>query len=212
LIPTTERPLSERERAELTRRLDAARDARARSLTTSAGASALVCGALALATLLASNAPNAIVLGFWALLWLFFTLWVGVPSRKLMTHQVAAFETALRADRAREIRIRSERVVEFEEEEDEGACWAFDHGADATLFIVGQEFYEDDDFPNSDFALVEILGEHGSPIDVWTENHGRKLGPERVIPGIVKNTLEIPEHLSVVEARLEDIEDALRRC
>jgi hypothetical protein len=52
--------------------------------------------------------------------------------------------------------------VEFEGEEDEGACYAFEYGLDASIFVAGQEFY-DDDFPNSDFSIVEILGASGDP-------------------------------------------------
>jgi hypothetical protein len=78
--------------------------------------------------------------------------------------------------------VLSERVVEFEEEEDEGACYAFaQDGGASTIFVIGQEFYDDDDFPNSDFAIVEILGGSGRPVDVLVTKRGRKLTPERVV-------------------------------
>ena len=126
-----------------------------------------------------------------------------------MSGQVRMFEEAIRAKRVREIQVQATRVVEFEEEEDEGACYAFDHGGNAVVFIVGQEFYEDDDFPNSDFSIIEILGSRGSPVDIWTEKTGRKLTPNRVVPAKLKWTLELPEHLEVVDGPLDRIEEVL---
>jgi hypothetical protein len=123
-----------------------------------------------------------------------------------MRGQVRMFEEAIRANRAREIRLQATRVVEFEEEEDEGACYAFDHDGDTTVFIVGQEFYEDDDFPNTDFSMIEILGERGQPIEVLLRKHGRKLLPERVVPAAVKNRLDLPPHLTIAPNSLDEIE------
>jgi hypothetical protein len=126
-----------------------------------------------------------------------------------MRGQIPILESALRAGRAREIRIQSPRVVEFEEEEDEGACYAFEHDAGSSIFIVGQEFYEDEGFPNADFSIVEILGESGTPIDSRVVPHGRKLTPERIVPAAVKHRLELPDHLAVVAAPLDRVESAL---
>lgn len=78
------------------------------------------------------------------------------------------------------------------------------------MFVVGQEFYEDDDFPNTDFSMVEILGAAGGPIDVLLKKDGRKLPPERVIAASVKNGLELPQHLDVLPVALDRLERTLR--
>ena len=171
-----------------------------------------MCGPLAVLTLWLSDAPAPVIVAFWTLMTLVFTLWIGLPWRRLVRGQIPILEDGLRTNRARELRLRSERVVEFEEEEDEGACYAFDHdGGASAVFIIGQEFYEDDDFPNSDFSMTEILGGGGTPVDVLLTKRGRKLTPERVVPARLKNQLDLPEHLEVVAAPLERIETALRR-
>src|SRR5262245_32485747 len=144
MLSQIERPLSDEERRQLTMRLANARRERALAFTKTGAASAAVCGVLALLTLLASDAPRPVIGAFWAALWLLFTIWIGAPQRKLMAGQASAFEDALRTNRVREIRLEATRVVEFEEEEDEGACYAFEHGPNAAVFVVGQEFYEDD--------------------------------------------------------------------
>jgi hypothetical protein len=209
VLSQTERSISDEERGQLTARLENARNECARALMKTGVVSAAVCGVLALLTFLASDAPRALIAAFWAALCLVFTIWIGVPQRKLMAGQARAFEEALRTNRVREIRVQATRVVEFEEEEDEGACYAFGHEANAAVFIVGQEFYEDDDFPNTDFSMLEILGSRGQPVDVLLVKRGRKLEPERVVPAAVKNRLELPEHLAIVNSSLDTIEASL---
>lgn len=212
MLDSTERPLTDAERAHLTARLQAARDESRHALWKTGTVSAAVCGSLMLLTLWLSDAPRLIIVGFWAAMTLLFALWTGLPWRRLMRGQIPILEDGLRANRAREVRLRSSRCVEFEEEEDEGACYAFDiDDGSSSIFIVGQEFYEDDDFPNSDFSIVEILGTGGRPIDASLTKRGRRLKPERVIAARVKNRLELPEHLEVVHAPLAQIEAALDR-
>jgi len=206
-----ERSLNAAERNQLAARLQNARAESSKALLKTGAASAGVCGVLMLLTLWLSDAPAAVVVGFWALITLLFTLWVGMPWRRLMRGQIPILQDALTANRARERRLRSTRVVEFEEVEDEGACYAFDRDGNASIFITGQEFYEDDDFPNTDFSMIELLGTGGTAVDVLLTKSGRKLTPERVIPASVKNALELPEHLEVVPAPLDRIESALRR-
>ena len=212
VLTQTERPLTDAERRHLESRLAAARRESELALVKAGGASAVVSGALAVATLLASDAPRLVIAGFWTIVWLAFTLWIGLPGRRLMHGQVALFEDALRTGRAREIRVETRRVVEFEEEEDEGACYAFEHEPGASLFIVGQEFYADEEFPNSDFSMVETLGGRGQAIDVTVVKRGSKLAPLRVVPAATKRRLEIPDHLAVVAASVDVIETALPRA
>jgi hypothetical protein len=206
----TERPLTDEERGQLTVRLANARAETRRAMLKTGGASGAVCVLLAILTRLASEAPGLLIAVFWFLLWLIFTLWIGIPWRSLMRDQVRMLARALRTNRVREIRIQATRVVEFEEEEDEGACYAFEYDDNSVIFIVGQEFYEDDDFPNTDFSMIEILGERGQPIDICLTKHGRKLQPERVIPAATKNRLSLPEHLTIVQTALDRIEASLR--
>ena len=212
MLTTSERPLTEAERHSLTDRLEQARRESRTALARVAMSSAAVCGILAILTMLASGAPRPVIILVWSAVAVVFTLWIGLPWHRTMRQQVVFFDDALRASRARVTRVQSSRVVEFEEEEDEGACWAFEHGPGTSLVIVGQEFYEDDDFPNSDFTIVEFLGTRGQPVTSVLEKVGAKLRPERVVPASVKRRLEIPETLTVANAPLERLEEGLRRA
>ena len=207
----SKRPLTDAEREKLSARLAKARTMASLALVKMGAVSAAVCGMLMIATLLASTAPRSLIVIFWLVMAALFTIWIGMPGRRLMLSQIAPLEDALRTSRALVIRIQSEHVVEFEEEEDEGACYAFDDDGARVVFIVGQEFYEDDDFPNSDFSMVEIVGSGGTPVDIWLEKTGRKLTPDRVVPAKVKWTLELPEHLAVVDVPLDRVEELLPR-
>jgi hypothetical protein len=211
VLETSERPLNADERDQLMARRQNARAESSRALLKTGGASGAVCGVLMLLTLWFSDAPVAVIVGFWSLMTLLFTLWIGMPWRRVMRGQIPILEDALQANRARDLRLRSNRVVEFEEVDDEGACYAFDRDGSSSIFITGQEFYEDDDFPNSDFSMIELLGTNGTVVDVLLAKSGRKLTPERVIPAGVKNSLELPEHLEVLPVPLDRIESALRR-
>jgi hypothetical protein len=207
----SERPLTPDERAELSARLTRARQERATALVKTALSATIVCGILAVITMAASTAPWWVIVPFWSGLVVIFTLWIGLPWHRLMTQQVASLSDALRTSRARVTEVHSSRVVEFEEEEDEGACWAFEHGRGASLFVVGQEFYEDDDFPNSEFAIVDLLGSRGQTVDSLLMKTGRKLTPERVVPASVKRLVAIPDSFTIVDAPIEDVENRLDR-
>jgi hypothetical protein len=206
-----ERPLSDAERATLTLRLQQARRESRLALVKTGAASSAVCGLLGVLTALASDAPLAVIVAFWLALATLFTAWIGWPWRKLMRRQIPVLEGALRTARVIDTRLTSRRVVEFEEFEDEGACYAFAQEDGSCVFVVGQEFYDDDDFPNTDFSIIDVIGENGLPVTSWLTKVGAKLRPERVVPAAMRDALEIPEHLVVVETPIDHIEAALRR-
>jgi hypothetical protein len=49
----------------------------------------------------------------------------------------------------------------------------------------------------------------GRLLRVRLEKTGRKLTPDRVVPANVKWTLELPEHLAVVDVSLDRVEELL---
>ena len=99
-------------------------------------------------------------------------------------------------------------MVALDEQEDEGACFAF-QVADRIVFVSGQEFYPSASFPNSDFALVEISDSRGRIVEMAIETAGKKLQPIRTIAAESKSRLQIPDHLHIILGRLDDIERLL---
>jgi hypothetical protein len=137
VIEEFDRPLQPEERDEVARRLDRETSAATTVVFRTGAATASVCVLLALWTLAASDAPRSIVIAFWSVLAVLLTLWIAAPQRRSRARQAAALSDALRANRARELRIQSSRVVEFEEIEDEGACYAFEADNARVLFVCG---------------------------------------------------------------------------
>jgi hypothetical protein len=206
-----ERALTDAEKLELQTRLDRLQSMIRVGPLKTAAASVAVCGILAILTLVFSEAPRLVIVGFWLVLAILFTVWIGVPGRADVRRQQALLTAALQDDRGRVFRVQSNRVVEFEEIEDEGACFAFDIGDGRVLFVLGQEFYADDEFPNTDFSLVTVLGPGNVITDEIFTKSGTKLEPERRIARDVKERLTIPDHLDIVDADLAAIESALPR-
>ena len=123
--------------------------------------------------------------------------------------RIRAIEDVLQRDEARETRIRSNEMVEFEEEEDEGACYAFQVTDNSMVFVSGQDFYPSAKFPNSDFSLIDIVDRDGGIIDQFVATHGKRLRPIRTIGAKLKLKLRIPDNLLVLSGKLEDLERTL---
>ncbi len=173
---------------------------------------AAVIAALWLATLVASDAPWPVVTLFWTVVGGGIVAWVWRDIRRDLGHASSwarRMETAAARGRARVWDIVSTRYAEFEEYEDEGACWAFDLGSGRIVFVTGQEFYPAPGFPSLDFSLVDAVDDNSQVVDSWIEKRGEAVAPDRVIPREVKLRLDIPEHLAVIRGDLDDLEEAL---
>jgi hypothetical protein len=118
-------------------------------------------------------------------------------------------ESAVRRNQARVLRIRANEVVEFEEEEDEGATYAFQLEDDRIVVIAGQDFYPSAKFPNTDFSLVDILAEDGTVVEGVIAKEGIKLKPSRVIGVDVWRKLKVPYHLETLAGKLDSLEQLL---
>lgn len=208
------RPLTGAERGRLEERLEELRrSARsgARGPVAVAAAAAVV---LWILTLLASDASWVAVTAFWAAAGTLLALWVRRDQRPdgfSLEAMAAETDSALRRGEAEVYDIAARRYVEFEEVEDEGACWAFELGDGRVAFLAGQEMYAAPGFPSLDFSLVYPLDGRGRAVDLWIEPRGEPVPPARVIPAAVKLRLAdaLPAHLESVRADLDRLEEAL---
>jgi hypothetical protein len=161
---------------------------------------------------MASDAPWVIVTVFWAVVGTGITLWV----RRDLSREVGQFsamakrlESATRRNEADVYDIRASAYVEFEEVEDEGACYAFDVGGGRIAFISGQEFYAGSKFPSLDFSLIYILDEEEQAVDMLIEKRGARADSVRTIPAAAKWEIDVPESLSVLKGSLDELEEIL---
>jgi hypothetical protein len=161
-------------------------------------------------TLLASDVSWQVVTGFWIVAGGAITLWVvrdvGSQSRDV-ARVVVGLQSALRRNEAEVYDVDATAFAEFEEFEDEGACYAFELTAGGLLFLRGQQFYETARFPSLGFSLVHLLDERGQTVDVVVQKRGPRAAPARIIPASVKPGLEIPEHMELREGSLGTLDD-----
>jgi hypothetical protein len=161
-------------------------------------------------TMLASDAPWLVITIFWMVMGIALTLWLRRDMSKAdLKTAIQALLSALRRNEVEEHRIEATGFAEFEELEDEGACYAFQIDADRVVFICGQEFYPGAKFPSLDFSVVEPLTENGQPVFGWIEKRGSKATPLRTIPAHMKRDLEIPYHLELRNASIATVETDL---
>jgi hypothetical protein len=214
LFEAVRRPLSDAERrlvrARIRNLVTRGRRGRAMSIPIT-GAIVLVLWAL---TMLASDAPRLVITAFWLVVGAGIALW----SRRDMTRHEAqlmggakGLESALKRNEADVYNVRAQSFAEFDEVEDEGACYAFELPGNRVVFVVGQEFYESARFPSLDFSLVYVLDEGDRTVDVIIQKRGAKAKPARRISAAFKQSVESPEHLEVRNGTIDDLEAMFSR-
>ena len=148
-----------------------------------------------------------------ALFWLALIIPIGgwgfVADAKKARARLRDLTASLKDGQVREVRIVTTALVDFQEEEDEGAQYAFDLGDGTVVFVTGQDFYPTRSFPNSDFSLLYVHAPNGNLVDLHITTHGKPLAPIRTISAEAKRQLRIPDHLKRVEGSLGEIERVL---
>jgi hypothetical protein len=137
--------------------------------------------------------------------------WIGLEERGKLRRKAHDLAEVLRCDLVQETVIIASELVEFEEIEDEGACYAFQVSESQIVFISGQDFYPSPKFPCSDFSIVEMRTTKGVLVEVLLEKRGHRLSPARTIGREECAGLKLGRHLQVVEGRLDQIERLLAR-
>lgn len=105
--------------------------------------------------------------------------------------------------------VKSDRMIEIQELEDEGACYLFEVEGKKLLLLFGQEYYPGPKFPSTDFSLIQILDSKKNPIQFFIEKRGEKLKPYKTIPA--KNRLKqmIPYEHKFIHCGIDDLEEHL---
>lgn len=208
-IDSVTRPLSNTERRLLTADLHRS-ERRQRSLPKrTLSANVLVFGSLWALTMIATKEYRLFATALWLGLTVVVNLWAYFPEKSKLRAAVHRFEDALRRNEVQEIRIQSDSLVELEEIEDEGACFAFQLNDHRIVFVSGQDYYPSARFPSNDFSVIRVFDSRGSLVQELIEKRGSKLKPKRSIPAKVKSKVDIPEHLEVLDGDLDELESLL---
>ncbi len=161
-------------------------------------------------TMLVAKESWKIITIFWLCLGIGISLWTIITERQKVHKRIGTYEDAMNRNEADVLHIRSNAMIEFDEIEDEGACYAYQVDDESIIFIAGQEFYSSARFPNNNFEIIHIYDSVGNPIEMLIEKHGNKLEPVRKVFPEVKKKLRLPNHLETIKGKLADIEQILR--
>lgn len=207
-LDSTRRPLTDSERRLLQSRIREFQARGRRARTVAAPITAGVVLVLWVATLLASDSPPLVITGFWLVCGGGLALWMRRDAGRDAQNfnaMAAGLQSALKMNAADVFDVRALAYAEFEEVEDEGACYAFELSDNRLVFIAGQEFYESARFPSHDFSLVYVLDEAGRTVDMVIDKRGPKAKPARTIPASAKKGMELPEHLEVRPGTIDSL-------
>jgi hypothetical protein len=105
--------------------------------------------------------------------------------------------------------IKSDRMIEVQELEDEGACYLFEVEDKKLLLLFGQEYYPGTKFPSTDFSLIQILDSKKNPVEFFIEKHGEKLKPYRTIPAKDRLKQMIPYDQKFINCGIDELDEHL---
>jgi hypothetical protein len=138
-------------------------------------------------------------------------LWSHRDMRRYAARYEGSCASALRMNCAVEIQIKTNAVAVFEAGEKRGLIYAFQVGDSDTVVVAYKKAGSSARFPNSDFSLIDLFTEQKKPAIGLLEKKGKKIEPVLRISAETTAKLRIPEHLTVIHARLGDLEDVLGR-
>ena len=199
------RPLTESERRTIRAKISSLRGRGRRARTRWIPIGIGVIAVLWLWTLLASDAQWMVVTAFWAFIGGAIALWVRRDMRahaNQFDHIATGLQSALAANAADVYDVRARAFAEFEEIEDEGACFVFEIEGPRLAFVTGQEFYPGARFPSLDFSLVYVRDEAGRTVDMLIDKRGVRAAPTLIIP-VAAQPIDRAEHLEVRPGTIE---------
>ena len=214
LLPVRQRQLAPAELRYLRSQSAALRKSGRRALRGGFWIGLSLIAALWLWTILVSDTPLIVITGFWLIVGGAILVLMQLSARRDAAHLSATanrFESAIRRNLADSYDVCATRYVQFEEVEDEGACYAFELESGQIVFLQGQQYYESAGFPCLDFSLVMPLDEQGGRVHEFLEKRSLRASPSRIIPAAEKDRLIFPDDLVRVDGPLDTIEERLQR-
>jgi hypothetical protein len=170
----------------------------------------IIFGVTALLTYLTEGRNLRFILLFWSVIGALIAVPAFIQERRKVSQRLKAYDFALAANKAEELRVQSAKMWEFEEQDDEGACYAFELTSGGVVFVVGQDFYASARFPNTDFSIVEIRDPEGRILEMLIEKRGEKLAPEKRVLAREKEHIQMPDFGSIFDGTLEEVWQKLK--
>ncbi len=170
----------------------------------------VIFGILAVLTILTSDAPPIVIVTFWCIVGFLMSLYVSTSERREISQKIREFDHAIELGQAEEYKIVSCRFWELEEMQGEVPSYAFELPSCQVVFFTGQAFYPAANFPSLDFSFIIVRDSKGETLEMFLDKRGPKSFPDRCLTGQEHGDLLIPEELSVMEGRLEEVFEKIK--
>ncbi len=169
----------------------------------------LLAGAVLFATLVWFSLPAAVVWSCLIALPLPALALTGtVFQLRSMPREKARFEATVAHGKAMVTRVRSRAVAAFKDPDGLGPTYCFQLSDNKIVVISGRDYQGVPKMPNSDFEEVLIpLADREYTFCIY--RYGEELKPVRTISLAEQGRLRRPDHLEVLEGRLEDLDRLL---
>ena len=172
----------------------------------------VIFGGLALLTYWAEIKNPKIIFSLWGILGAAISIPSFIDEWRRLSRCISDFDHALAQGICEELVINSVRMWEFEEDDDEGACYAFELATGGVIIVCGQDFYPGARFPNTDFSIIEIRDRKQNVLEMIVEKRGKKMIPERRVSAQEKKSIAIPEHGTLFPGSLEAVYGTLKNA
>jgi uncharacterized membrane protein YfbV (UPF0208 family) len=157
-------------------------------------------------TLAASDVGATIVIPIWAGITALLVFLGRRDIRREITRRIQWYEAAQRDGHVREVEIEASAVVVHPET----GIWAYQVEGPRIVFVN----FDEDEHPEatgvpSRQLVVQILTADGVSVFETSESGGAKLPPSTKFERVALRNLRWPEHLTVLDGRLEDLPSLL---
>ncbi len=144
-------------------------------------------------------------------------VWVYLENVIKIKKQKNSIDFVLAENKAKSIKIVSNKYIELSEVEDEGVFYLFQIEDNKILSFGGQDYYPTNKFPSDDFEIVMCHGKSGELVLLEKYVNGNRIQPIQKITGhrklelISRSKYPNPNNFTVIEGQIVQIESLLMK-
>ncbi|UZR94345.1 hypothetical protein [Chondrinema litorale] len=139
----------------------------------------------------------------------FSVIWGYFNNKKFFDSTIDEYMQALKNNSAKVYKCYFDDYAAFENKSLDDPAFIFQVEDDLLLFVSGRDFYETDEFPNSDFEISRVAGVDGKIVFNHIECKGIKISPKVVLSDYLKKELrelkKYPESFKTFQGNLSNL-------
>ena len=139
----------------------------------------------------------------------FSVIWGYFNNKKFFNATINGYKHALEKNNAKVYKCYFDQYAAFENKSLDDPTFIFQVEDELLLFVSGKDFYETEDFPNSDFEIARVLGENDNVVFNHIECKGIKIDPSVVLSDYLKKELrdlkKYPESFTTFQGKISNL-------